>query len=102
MTYEQYWHGPPRLVETYRELHKLKIQQRNEELWLQGLYNYDALAVCLNNTLSKRRKDYMKEPLKLFPPTEDEQKKQVEETRQKIVEKLNAFKAAFEKNTEAK
>lgn len=97
MTYEQFWHGPPKLCESYRKLHRLKVEQRNQELWLQGLYNYDALAVALNNSFSKRKEKYMAEPLKLFEPTENEKKREADETRKKFIAKLDAWKQAFEK-----
>lgn len=97
MTEEQFWHGDPRLCKAYRQAHKLRIEQRNQELWLQGLYNYDAVAVALGNALSKHKQKYIKEPVKLFKPTEEEQKLQAEQTRKKMVERLNSWKAAFEK-----
>ncbi len=98
MTPEQFWHGDPYLAVAYRKLHKLKIQQRNEELWLQGLYNLDALSVALNNAFSKRKAKYIEEPFRIFPKTEDEQKREAEETRKKLVAKLDAWKQAFEKS----
>jgi hypothetical protein len=43
MTYEQYWNGDCQLVKYYRKAHELRNEQKNQELWLQGLYIYDAL-----------------------------------------------------------
>ena len=43
MTYDQYWNEDCTLVKFYREAHKIKNKQRNQELWLQGLYIYEAL-----------------------------------------------------------
>ena len=43
MTYEQYWNGDCLLPKYYRKAHKLKNEQLNQELWLQGMYIYDAL-----------------------------------------------------------
>ena len=97
MTYEQFWYGEPRLCESFRKLHRLRIEQRNQELWLQGLYVYDALAVALNNSFSKKKEKYMAEPLKLFEPTEDEKKRAAEETRRKLIARLDAWKQAFDK-----
>lgn len=98
MTPEQYWNGDPYLAVAYRKLHKLRVQQRNEELWLQGLYNLDALSVALNNAFSKKKAKYMERPLQIFPKTEDEKKREIEETRRKFVARLDALKQAFEKN----
>lgn len=97
MSYDEFWHGKPILAKYYREKHKLEIEQRNQELWLQGLYIYDAFAVVLGNAFSKRKNKYLDKPLELFPPTEDEQKAKAEQTRRAFVEKLNALKDAFDK-----
>lgn len=97
MTFEQFWYGPPQLCETYRKLHRIRTEQRNQELWLQGLYVYDALAVALNNAFSKRKEKYLSQPFKLFEPTEEEKKLEAERIRQKFVEQLDAWKREFEK-----
>lgn len=102
MTPEQFWYGDPYLATDYCKLHKLRVEQRNEELWLQGLYNLDALSVALNNAFSKRKAKYLEKPMQLFPPTEAEKQKQIEETRRKFVEQLNAFQKAFEQKHEVK
>ena len=96
MTPDQFWNGKPKLCETYRKLHKLRSEQRNEELWLQGLYNLDALSVALNNSFSKRKAKYIEQPFQIFPKTEDEKKRDIEETRKKLVERLDAWKKAFD------
>ena len=43
MTPEQYWDGDPSLPKYYRKAHELQRKRRNEELWLQGMYVYEAL-----------------------------------------------------------
>lgn len=43
MTYDMYWNGDCLLTKYYREAHRLKNEQKNQELWLQGMYIYDAL-----------------------------------------------------------
>lgn len=43
MTYEQYWHGNVWMVEAFREADKLKQKRKNQELWLQGMYVYEAI-----------------------------------------------------------
>ncbi len=96
MTPEQFWNGKPKLCETYRKLHKLRSEQRNEELWLQGLYNLDALSVALNNAFSKHRAKYLDKPLDIFPKTEEEKQREIDETRKKLVARLDAWKKAFE------
>ena len=43
MTPEQYWEGDASLTRYYRKSDEIKRRRRNEELWLQGMYIYDAL-----------------------------------------------------------
>ena len=97
MTYEQFWLGDPWLCAPYREAHYLRIQQRNEELWLQGLYNHNAVSVAINNAFSNHKLKYIQKPLEIIKPTEAEEKKRIELIRKKLVERLNAFKDEFER-----
>lgn len=43
MTFEQYWDGDCLLAKYYRKAHQMRQQRRNQELWLQGAYFYEAL-----------------------------------------------------------
>ena len=43
MTPEQYWDGDPSLTRYYRKAHELQRKRENENLWLQGMYIYEAL-----------------------------------------------------------
>lgn len=43
MTPEQYWDADPALAKYYRKADELRRKRRNEELWLQGMYIYEAL-----------------------------------------------------------
>lgn len=97
MTYEQFWYGDSYLVVYYREAHKLRIEQRNQELWLQGLYNYNAMLVAIGNSFSKQKQKYINKPIPLFKPSEEERKRQIAENNRKLVERLNRFKDEFEK-----
>lgn len=97
MTYEQFWYGDPCLVIPFRKVHELQVEQRNQELWLQGLYFYNAVSVAINNAFSKQKQKYINKPLQLFPLSEDERKAQIAENNRKLVARLNAFKDEFEK-----
>ena len=43
MTPEQYWDDDSTLAKYYREADKIRKKRMNEELWLQGMYFYEAL-----------------------------------------------------------
>lgn len=101
MSYEEFWHGKPILAAWYREKHLIEIEQRNQELWMQGLYIFDAVAVALNNGFSKKKMKYISEPIRITPKSEEELKAEQQETRRKFVARLNAFATEFNKRKEA-
>lgn len=96
MTEEQYWNGDASLAKAYRTKHKLEIEQRNQELWMQGLYIYEALL-----SVSPMFHDFAKNPKPLpyrdkpFPLTKEAVEKleenKVEETREKDIAKLTSW-----------
>lgn len=43
MTYEEFWYGPPSLVRAYRKAYDMERHRRNEEMWMQGRYIFEAL-----------------------------------------------------------
>ncbi len=43
MSYDEFWHGEAYRTRYYREMHKLKVRQKDEEMWMQGMYIYEAL-----------------------------------------------------------
>ena len=77
MTPEQYWEGDPYLARAFYKAHKLHIIQKNQELWLQGLYNYNALNTVVGNALKKKgahSQKYLEKPIDLFPDDTAERK----------------------------
>ena len=77
MTPKQYWEESPYLAVAFREAFRLKRQIDNEQAWLNGLYVYDAFAVCMANAFSKpgsKKQTYIEKPIDIFPLTEREKK----------------------------
>lgn len=102
MTRSQYWHGKPEVSKHYRENYKRAMQERENEMWRQGLYFLDALNCAIHNNLNFSGKhtaprQYIKEPLRLFPLTKDEKKVKAEQQKAKIIENLDLWKKAMEK-----
>lgn len=102
MTYEQYWYGDPWMTRAYAQAYLLKRKIENENMWIMGAYVTNAFATVLANSFGKKKTDYLKKPLDLFPKTEAEQKAEIREERRKLIAKLNGMMKAFrkrEKNT---
>lgn len=83
-------------MQAYRKAYKLRKEEKNWELWLQGLYFCHSLNVALSNAFDKNAKaEYLPKPFDLFPPTQDELE---ERSRQEAIElkrRLDAFAERF-------
>lgn len=80
MTYQEYWYEDCWLSEYYLKAYKIKQEQKNQELWLQGVYIYEALidvSPILHPFSKKGTKplEYPKKPYSLF---EDKKEKEEE------------------------
>ena len=75
------------MVKYYRRAYKLRLEQTNRELWLQGMYVYEAiadLAPILRTSFSKtppRALDYPHEPYALGKEEIEMRKKKEEESK---------------------
>lgn len=49
MTYEQYWYGEPEITRYYREAHERYRERKNEEMYMQSRYNYEAFKAVIDN-----------------------------------------------------
>ena len=101
MTYDEFWNCNPERYIAYRKAHELDIKRRNEEMWLQGLYNFTAFSTALSNIHldGKQHKPnkYLEKPIELFEKTEEEKKIEAEKAKQKVIAQLNQFKEQWEK-----
>ena len=98
MTYDEFWNQDVRLVEVYRKAAELRDKRRNQELWLQGMYIYEAL--CDASPLfrfsmkkgSVKPEPYVNEP---YPITAEEVRAREERENRKKEERLKAEFALF-------
>lgn len=79
MTYDQFWNDDVELVRFYREAHRLKQQARNQDMWIQGAYIYDALCCAAPLFRDFAKKDtrltpYRDEPYPFFEKRKTERK----------------------------
>ncbi len=75
MSYDEYWNMDPWLVVAYRKAHKMRVEQRNWEMWMQGAYVYDALlrvAPVFRMSMSKERVEPEKYVDAPYPLTQKE------------------------------
>jgi len=89
------------MLQYYAEAHELKNEQKSREMWLQGLYIYNAMSVVLQNAFAKKGsvpEKYM-EPVRVTPLTEEEKQENAEKERQKIIADLTAWGEAWERRS---
>lgn len=82
MTAQNFWEDSPYLAIAFRKAHELKREERNQELWMQGWYNYHAFGAVMeefsygmNGKKGARPKGYIKQPISITE-NEKEQEKQ--------------------------
>lgn len=88
------------MVRAYKEAYLMKRKVDNENMWIQGSYIANAVAVAIQNTFGKKHVDYLKKPLELFPKTKAEKAEEVRESRRKLIDYLNKMKKSFGEKTE--
>lgn len=98
MSYNEFWNEDVRLVEVYRKAAELKDKRRNQDLWLQGMYFYEALcdaSPLFRFSMKKgviKPEPYVKEP---YPITADEVREREEREAREKEERLKAEFALF-------
>lgn len=96
MTYEQYWEASCYLVNDYYKAHKIGIEKRNQELWLQGLYIYQAMSVVMSNSFDKHSKlKYPDKPFDVFAKTEEELEREREEEQRKAIASFKRLQSSM-------
>ena len=97
MSYDEFWNQDVALVGVYRKAQELRDRRKNQELWLQGMYIYEALcdAAPIFHAFAKKGtkpNPYAKEP---YAITESEiREREAREARERE-ERLKAEFAAF-------
>ena len=99
MTRAEYWYGAAELTKVYRKAYELQRERANHDLWLQGLYIYEALidASPLYHDFIKGKPKpipYSKEP---YPITERQVKEKAEREERLRIEEQRAKVEAWAK-----
>ena len=105
MTYEEFWCGPPSLVRAYRKAYDMERHRRNEEMWMQGRYIFEALR-CAPLLVGFPEKGYKPSgdgyPDRPYPLSENEAREQEiereNENTKRFIEQLEAESKRNQKN----
>ena len=83
------------MVRAYAQTFLLKRRIDNETMWLMGSYVANAFSVVLHNAFNSTKKDYLKQPMDIFPKTEAEKNAEIREERRKLITWLNGMTRKF-------
>ena len=97
MTPEQYWDSDCTLVKYFRKAEKIKNEKRNQELWLQGMYIYEALCDVSPILHAFAKKGTKPTPYsdKPYPLNDEQITRDREEKQRKLIEKGKRFMEAM-------
>ena len=110
MSYHDYWFGQAYMTQFYRDAHKLKIRQQDENNWMLGMYVYEAILDCspILHAFSKKGTkplQYSEKPYlmdKLRDKTEAEKEQEKENERLKAIIHFNNWYKMTKKHFENK
>ena len=93
MTYEQFWEGDPTLAKYYRTAAEIKSERKNQELWLQGLYFYDALCdvAPILHAMAKKGTKARPYPEQPYAISEKQRRRDAEEKERLVADKGKMF-----------
>lgn len=99
VSYNDFWHMNPRILNAIGKGYNLKRKARDEEMWLQGLYNYRATATAISNCFSEKSKaQYIQSPLLSDYAAKDEisEEERIQQENYKLAMTLRIGQANFE------
>lgn len=92
MTPKEFWEDDVELFVHYYNAEKIRIRKRNNEMWLQGAYIYNAigsLAPILNGMVKNpKAQPYMKQPI---PLTEEDRQEVENQKVQKFIKLMDRY-----------
>lgn len=97
MSYDDFWNGDVAMVRAYRKAQEFRDRRRNQELWLQGMYVYEAICDVspILHAFAKKGTKPAPYPAEPYAITEAEIQEREEREARKKEERLKAEFAAF-------
>ena len=90
MSYDDFWYKDPHIIKYYLDAEKERVRRRNEEMWLQGFYVYQAIGAFTEILPAFPKKGakirpYLQEPVSL---SEAEQQAKAERKEAERIERI--------------
>lgn len=94
MDYRDFWELNPRLLKAFVAADRMKKRQLEIEMYISGRYVFDAVSLSLANAFRKKGtqpENWLEEPYRLMPLTDEELEAQAEAEREKIIAFFNSM-----------
>lgn len=92
MTWDQYWYGDVWISKAFLEADRIRQERMNEQLWLQGLYVFEATTCAVQNGNRTKQSDpiskYPAKPYDIFPKKETAKERKELEEKERLQAKL--------------
>lgn len=93
-------------LRAYGKAFEMKMKAKDEELWLQGRYNLEALQVVFSHFSAglsgkKSKTEYPKEPISSIKKNKELTEEEIQEQRKLFLAMLQTQKANFELNNKS-
>ena len=97
MSYDEFWNGDPWLAKAYRKAEQLKLERANQQLWLQGMYVYDAICCAspILHAFAKKGTKPVPFPKEPYAITPKQREREAVSAEKKIFDKGKAKMMAF-------
>jgi hypothetical protein len=89
MTWNEYWFDSLDRLAAFWQKHQFDVEARNQELWMQGIYIQEAVAVVMD---TKHRVKYPDRPHRITELTEEERELENKQKIERLREILDAHK----------
>ena len=102
VSYDEYWYKDPKRLKFYLKAYEIKQKQENQNVWLQGYYNYIAFAYVspIFNPFAKKGTKAIPYPTQPFPTSQNDVDENKEIERNSRMLKLKQKLLASTKNKE--
>ena len=99
MTYDQFWNDDPSLAHYYRQADEIRVERKNQEVWLQGLYVYEAICdvAPILQAMAKKGTKARPYPEQPYAITERQRRREAEEKERRVAMKGKRMMEMFMK-----
>ena len=99
VSFDEFWNGDYTQLKYRIEANRLMLEERNREMWIQGMYVYDAVMTALYNANrgKKPQKEYMDKPIRITKQSEEEKEEEAKNILEQFKASLNVMTGRLER-----